>query len=85
MDNGKGIPADVLSRSGEEGFSFGKSNGNGLGVHFAKRKMLEWGGDLQISSHAGRGTMVSLSFATLARLGEPKISADVPGVELRAT
>lgn len=30
MDNGKGIPEDILVRIGEEGFSFGKANGNGL-------------------------------------------------------
>ena len=63
IDNGIGIPSHVLSRIGDEGFSFGKENGNGLGVSFAKRKMIEWGGTLQISSNVGVGTMVTLTFA----------------------
>jgi signal transduction histidine kinase len=62
IDNGKGIPGDILPKIGEEGFSFGKAKGNGLGVSFANRKMMEWGGELQISSCVGQGTMVTLGF-----------------------
>lgn len=62
MDNGIGIPSDVISKIGEDGFSFGKSNGHGLGVHFAKNKVREWGGKFNISSHVGIGTLVTLSF-----------------------
>jgi signal transduction histidine kinase len=64
IDNGRGIPVEVLSRIGEEGFSFGKPNGNGLGVSFAKRKVQEWGGHLQINSQISLGTMVTLAFVT---------------------
>lgn len=60
-DNGKGIPAEVLTRIGEEGFSFDKANGNGLGVSGAKKKLQEWGGDLTITSQPERGTMVSMT------------------------
>ncbi len=66
LDNGKGIPSDILAKIGEEGFTFGKKAGNGLGVFSAKRKMIEWRGDLSISSNLGLGTMVNLSFPKVA-------------------
>ncbi len=62
MDNGVGIPSNILSRIGEVGFSYGKQKGNGFGVSFAKSKISEWGGDLQIFSSEGQGTMVNLNF-----------------------
>lgn len=61
-DNGKGIPSEVLFRIGEEGFSYDKPDGNGLGVAGAKRKFQEWGGDLHVSSRFGQGTMVAATF-----------------------
>lgn len=61
VDNGKGIPNEVLSKIGEEGFTYGKSGGNGLGVSFAKRKVFEWDGDLQINSRVGFGTIVTIT------------------------
>jgi signal transduction histidine kinase len=63
-DNGVGIPAEVINRIGEQGFSFNKEQGNGLGVSYAKAKMIEWGGSFQISSRENVGTMVTLTFAS---------------------
>jgi hypothetical protein len=60
MDNGKGIPGEILSKIGEEGFTHGKSNGNGLGVSFAKKKIADWDGTLNINSKVGLGTIVSI-------------------------
>jgi signal transduction histidine kinase len=62
QDNGKGMSPEVLSRVGENGFTFGKDKGNGLGVSFAKRKLKEWGGSLKILSKEGEGTVVALTF-----------------------
>lgn len=62
IDNGCGIPEDVLPNLTREGFSFGKDNGNGLGLFDAKNTMLSIEGDLQIRSREGIGTQVILRF-----------------------
>ena len=59
-DNGIGIPKEYLSKVLEPGITL-KSNGNGLGLSHAKKKMLEWGGSLFLSSEQGKGTEVFLS------------------------
>jgi len=66
QDNGRGIPADVLPKIGERGFTNGKTHGNGLGVSFAKAKLLEWGGDFQILSKENEGTLVTLNFVKMS-------------------
>jgi len=60
-DNGKGIPADILPQIGVEGFSYGKSDGSGLGFHSAKRVVESWGGSLEIDSTHRVGTRVTIS------------------------
>lgn len=60
-DNGKGIPDEILSKIGTEGFSYGKENGNGLGLHHAIRTIKSWGGDVKIRSKVGVGTTVTLT------------------------
>jgi signal transduction histidine kinase len=62
IDNGKGISSDLLSKVGMEGFTFGKVDGNGLGVHFAKKMVRQWGGEMTISSQIENGTMVTMTF-----------------------
>ena len=59
-DSGKGIPADVLPKLAEKGFSSGKAHGSGLGLYSAKEIIESWGGKLNISSEAGRGTSVCI-------------------------
>lgn len=58
MDNGSGIPEDVLPQLMEEGKSFGKDNGNGLGLFDARKALQAVGGDLQLRSRVGVGTQV---------------------------
>ena len=58
-DNGRGIPAEVLTRLGEKGITHGKPGGLGLGIHHAKADAAVWGGDLEIRSESGRGTTVA--------------------------
>ncbi len=62
IDNGCGIPEEVLPNLTREGFSFGKDKGNGLGLFDAKMTMLAIQGDLQIRSRVGIGTQVILRF-----------------------
>lgn len=60
-DNGSGIPPEVMSKIGQEGFSFGKKQGNGLGVSHALETLKSWGGLLEIDSTINKGTAVILS------------------------
>ncbi len=59
-DDGKGISQDLLPRIGEKGFSFGKENGSGLGVYYAKETIRSWGGRLEIASQASVGTSITI-------------------------
>ena len=62
IDNGKGIPEDVLSRVGTMGFSHGKENsgnsGSGLGLYHARQTIESFGGSLTIFSKQNEGTMI---------------------------
>lgn len=59
-DNGRGIPEAVLPSLGQKGFTFGKSGGSGLGLHHAKKTVEKWGGNLNIISNEGFGTVITL-------------------------
>ncbi|KYG62819.1 hypothetical protein AZI87_16215 [Bdellovibrio bacteriovorus] len=62
MDNGSGIPEDVLPKLMQEGFTHGKENGHGLGLYDAKKTLESIGGELQLRSRWGVGTQVVLLF-----------------------
>ncbi len=64
-DNGIGIPAEVLPRLGEVGFSYGKKSGNGIGFSSARSWARSVGGDLDIRSLVGTGTEVRLTIPRL--------------------
>jgi signal transduction histidine kinase len=59
-DNGRGIPMDVLPKLMTEGFTHGKSNGNGLGLFTARRDIESWGGNITLMSSVESGTTVSI-------------------------
>ncbi len=65
VDNGSGIPEEILRKLGSIQISYGKQSlsngsGSGLGVYHAKRSLEEWGGDLQIQSILGHGTVFKM-------------------------
>lgn len=60
IDNGKGIPQDVLPFLGQRGFSYDKPNGSGLGLFHANTQVKKWNGRLKIRSKLGLGTKVTL-------------------------
>lgn len=60
MDNGKGIPPEILAKLGERGASYGKEGGNGRGLHHARSCAESWGGRLEIESPGQKGTTVAL-------------------------
>jgi len=61
-DDGRGIPAEALSRVFEPTFST-TSSGSGLGLAIAKRLVESWGAAITLTSAAGRGTTVTVQFA----------------------
>lgn len=64
-DTGVGIRKEDLPRLFEP-FYTTKSGGTGLGLAIAYRIMQDHGGEIQVSSHPGKGTTVSMMFPVLA-------------------
>jgi two-component system response regulator PhcR len=63
IDNGPGIPPEVLQRLTHEPITTrARSGGNGMGVMFCHRVMLSLGGSVQVRSELGQGTTVTLYF-----------------------
>lgn len=62
MDNGCGIPEEILPQLTVQGATFGKEKGNGLGLYDARKTLEAIGGSLQIRSRVGVGTQVILLF-----------------------
>ena len=60
VDNGKGIPPEVLEKLGKEGESHGKEGGSGLGLFHTKKTFENWGGSIKIESALGVGTTIIL-------------------------
>jgi CheY-like chemotaxis protein len=59
-DTGKGIPAEVLPRLTEQGFTHDKPHGSGLGLYHARSFVERFGGALAIRSTVGAGTDVEI-------------------------
>jgi len=63
VDNGPGIPAEVLARLTREPVTTrADSGGNGMGLMFCRRVMESMGGSIEVSSALGAGTVVTLRF-----------------------
>lgn len=65
VDNGQGMPPQILSRLGEMGLSYGKeytSSGSGLGIYHAKKTVEHFSGTFEVESGEGVGTHINLSF-----------------------
>ena len=60
VDDGHGIPEDVLPRIFEPQFST-RSTGTGLGLAIVQRVVRAWGGSVSVASVLGEGTTVSVS------------------------
>src|SRR4051812_41645389 len=56
VDDGCGMPPEVLRSIGQRGATHGKVGGNGLGLYHAQTMVQSWGGHLQIESVGGAGT-----------------------------
>ena len=61
IDNGKGIPEDVLSKIKQEIVVSTKNEGYGIGVSSATQNIKSWGGIYDIQSKAGEGTTFTIT------------------------
>lgn len=59
-DNGCGIAADALAHVFEPFFTSGKSHGTGLGLAICRNIIEAHGGDILLTSDAGKGTLVQI-------------------------
>jgi len=57
MDDGTGIPAELLPRIFEPRFST-TTSGSGLGLAIVRRLVEGWGGRIDVESDVGRGTRI---------------------------
>lgn len=62
LDNGPGIPANIIPKLFDDFYTNGKSDGTGLGLAFCKRNMLIFGGDIICESQVNKWTKFSLLF-----------------------
>jgi two-component system response regulator PhcR len=63
VDNGPGIPPEVLAKLTREPVTTrAESGGNGMGLMFCQRVMQSIGGSIDIDSSLGHGTVVQLYF-----------------------
>lgn len=60
-DTGRGIPTELLPQILERGVS-SKGNGRGTGLFLVNRITAEYGGEIQIDTEAGEGTIFTLTF-----------------------
>lgn len=60
VDQGQGIPSDVLRLIGKKEVSFGKENGSGIGLLHAFQHIEKWSGKIEIQSIVGRGTSIQI-------------------------
>jgi signal transduction histidine kinase len=65
VDDGGGIPAEVLPRIFEPHFST-RTTGSGLGLAVTRRLIEAWGGEIAINSEEGKGTRVLILLARSA-------------------
>jgi signal transduction histidine kinase len=62
IDNGVGIPEDVLPKIKQGGISVGKIEGFGLGISGAIQSIKKWNGKYDIQSKVGEGTTFTIEF-----------------------
>jgi signal transduction histidine kinase len=79
-DTGCGIPEEILHRIFEPFFSYGKSQGIGLGMAITRKIIEEHGGEVEIASEVGKGTTVRfvlpLGQEEAVRSQQPALSED---------
>ncbi len=69
IDNGHGIPKDMLSRLTRESLTTrANAGGSGMGLVFCSRVLQSVGGSIDIESELGAGTTVTLRFPSITEI-----------------
>ena len=76
-DNGCGIPADILPKVTDLGFSFNKKNGAGFGLSYTKQYLEQINGEMHIHSEEKIGTKITIS---LLRSNHPNWFCDLMNI-----
>ena len=63
-DNGKGMPPHILSKISQQEVTYGKKDGNGVGIYGSKLLLDKSGGTIHFDSTINVGTTVTISLAT---------------------
>lgn len=73
-DNGPGIPKAVMKKIGEKGNTFGKVNGNGLGLYSSQKKVLSANGSFDVqTSKSGTDIILGLNVSESPRWFAPSL------------
>jgi signal transduction histidine kinase len=79
VDNGSGIPDQVLPRIFEPQFST-RSTGTGLGLAIVQRLVTAWGGEVNVTSRAGEGTVVEVVLRTWSETAKREAGSSPTGM-----
>lgn len=66
-DDGMGIPKHILEQLGKSKVTYGKTNGNGIGLYQTYQRVRLWNGIVQTTSQEGKGTQVHISLPITRR------------------
>lgn len=66
-NDGKLIPSEILKKLGQKGVTYGKHNGNGLGVYYSKKIIESCGGTLTYASCESQKTTATISLPICKR------------------
>lgn len=80
-DNGCGIPQNLLQKITDYGFSFGKTNGAGIGLSYAKQQVEVLNGQISIESKINVGTSVSIK---LKQCNSPRWFCEILNIKINS-
>ncbi len=68
-DNGRGIPDEIKEKAFEEGFSYGDTGHNGIGLHIVEKAMNAYGGYAYIEDNKPKGAVFVLRLMGVSQYG----------------
>jgi CheY-like chemotaxis protein len=84
QDTGAGMPPEVQERIFEPFFTTKGQRGNGMGLAILNGVVRRHGGEVQVSSQVGVGTIFTLRFPAAAPTSRPPAPSNGPAIRARA-
>ncbi|MEZ4742897.1 MAG: HAMP domain-containing sensor histidine kinase [Bdellovibrionota bacterium] len=81
LDNGVGISEQHFDKLEDKGFSYGKPEGTGLGLHYVYQKVQSWCGQIKVSSELNQWTKFEMSLPLDPHANFFENTIDLNGVE----